>query len=224
MKHIHLDSTTSTQDYLFNIIHDHNTEDLLVSASHQTHGRGRGTNHWLELGNSLFCSFTLAPNPNITFTAIEVAVLTHLFFLENYNLNIFLKWPNDLYSSDGKKLGGILIQKKGNTPYVIGIGLNLYIHDTSQSQYAALFTSPPDIEIKELSLKLYKFIQEHRLPNHELKKIWTHHCLHMNKQVEIHEGVKTQGKFVGIDNSGAALIEDLQGNLISHFNGSLIIL
>jgi BirA family biotin operon repressor/biotin-[acetyl-CoA-carboxylase] ligase len=224
MKHIHLDSTASTQDYLFNYLtQNHEEEELLISASHQTHGKGRGVNTWHEVDLSLFCSFTFPANSVITFTSIEMAVLIHDFFLEHYKTNIFLKWPNDLYSLEGKKIGGILIQKKGDTPYVVGIGLNLYIKNAGKSQYAAIFDSPI-ADSKALCLQLYQYIKEHRLPNDQLKNTWIKNCLHLNKQVSIHDVTEIQGSFIGIDDSGAALIMDSQGKTNRYYNGSLVIL
>ncbi|MDV3296345.1 MAG: biotin--[acetyl-CoA-carboxylase] ligase, partial [Brachybacterium paraconglomeratum] len=38
---------------------------------------------------------------------------------------IGLKWPNDLHTADGRKLGGILVEARGDEDLLLGIGLNL---------------------------------------------------------------------------------------------------
>lgn len=38
---------------------------------------------------------------------------------------IGLKWPNDLHMGDGRKLGGILVEARGEDIVMLGIGLNL---------------------------------------------------------------------------------------------------
>jgi len=60
--------------------------------------------------------------------------------------NVWLKWPNDLYS-DGNKIGGIITQKIGQN-LLCGIGVNLKNY---QNGFKALGS---DIEAKKL-LDLY---------------------------------------------------------------------
>lgn len=36
-----------------------------------------------------------------------------------------LKWPNDLHTADGRKLGGILLEARGTAHVLLGIGINL---------------------------------------------------------------------------------------------------
>lgn len=40
-------------------------------------------------------------------------------------VRVGLKWPNDLHTADGRKLGGILVEVRGAHDLLIGIGLNL---------------------------------------------------------------------------------------------------
>lgn len=60
---------------------------------------------------------------------------------------IQIKWPNDILSSDGAKLCGILLERTGDA-VVIGIGTNLVWHPTGLdrmvSDLRTLGANPPD--------------------------------------------------------------------------------
>lgn len=44
---------------------------------------------------------------------------------ESPGTGIGLKWPNDIHTDDGRKLGGILVEGRGSSAVLVGIGLNL---------------------------------------------------------------------------------------------------
>ena len=104
----------------------------VVSASCQTHGRGRFDRAWVDLGaGNIFMSVILKPSD----TFIDVySNLTQYFsvcicrVLEVYGLNPTIKWPNDVLI-DGKKIAGILsetvMQGKIFNGLILGVGINL---------------------------------------------------------------------------------------------------
>jgi BirA family transcriptional regulator, biotin operon repressor / biotin---[acetyl-CoA-carboxylase] ligase len=106
----------------------------LLIARAQTAGRGRAGRSWLSApGKSL--TFSLAWKfhaPVHALVGLPLAVGVALAeALAMFNVNVRLKWPNDVLH-EGKKLAGILIEtaSAGHIPHdaswaVVGIGINM---------------------------------------------------------------------------------------------------
>ncbi len=104
----------------------------LVSASHQTHGRGRLDRVWEDVpGRALMFSLVLRPD----LPATRVGLLSLLAgasmaeaIREVTGRRVTCDWPNDLYL-DGRKVGGVLAEssvRDGQIEHVvIGLGVNL---------------------------------------------------------------------------------------------------
>lgn len=124
-------------------------EPILIVTDHQTHGRGRGKNTWLDqgAGTALLASWVFhmnkAPQP-IASPLIGLS-LFECFFHQWMKLPWSLKAPNDVYLGE-KKVAGILLESVnfGNVHrLVIGVGINVKSHpplETCTSIEA--FTSP----------------------------------------------------------------------------------
>lgn len=107
-------------------------DGTIVLAEEQTAGKGRMGRRWISPGyKDILCSLLLRPSLPVN----QVFVLTMILAVAvidgiraKSNLNVMIKWPNDLYI-DRNKLGGILTefsQKHGLLEYVIlGLGLNV---------------------------------------------------------------------------------------------------
>lgn len=90
----------------------------VVVADHQTAGRGRLGRRWeAPAGSALLASWVMRAHP-LAPIAAGVATATAC------GDQIRLKWPNDLLL-DGRKLGGILIERIGQK-CVVGTGINLH--------------------------------------------------------------------------------------------------
>ena len=129
---IHLAETTSTNTAAREELPHCPSPLLLVTAEHQTAGRGQRGNTWeAEKGKNLL--FTLALHPT-TVKAAEQFVLCELIsvalceVLGQYSADIRIKWPNDIYHRD-HKLCGILIEHDICSAHLahtlIGVGLNV---------------------------------------------------------------------------------------------------
>lgn len=222
MEHIHLDSCESTQKYLIEMIKENNSVDeTLVSCDTQTSGVGQKSNSWDSYASSLCQSFTARENSKITLTPLEMGVLVCHFFKSVFNQTLKLKWPNDILNEQGEKVGGILINKSGNSPLIVGIGLNLFSEESEDMQsydYKAGFIFPEKVEIKskkDLSYRLVKFISENRLTSEETIKNWNLNCAHIDHEVivsEIERDHKTCGVFLGIGENGQALVRENSSN------------
>jgi BirA family biotin operon repressor/biotin-[acetyl-CoA-carboxylase] ligase len=129
------DSLDSTNSYLMEHSRNNAESGFVCFAEHQTAGKGRRGRQWVSpYGSNIYVSMLWRfQQGGITSTAglslaIGVAVIRAL---KLYGINdVGLKWPNDIYSQ-GKKLGGILIEVSGEADgpcaAVIGLGLNLFL-------------------------------------------------------------------------------------------------
>ena len=219
MHHTHFNTIHSTQIYLRDNLVDllDHSSDVLITASEQTMGIGRKGSQWDSYSNSLAMSFTIRPNPIPTMTPIEIGILASLFLKKEYAINIMLKWPNDLMTSEGKKCGGIIAQYINTEVVVAGLGLNLgdtqtknaplhYKHGLGKVS-EKIFLTPQDQ--KDIPAKIYDFILKNRIQSsEELQKHFKDICIHMEKNVLIDDdGSEHSGIFKGIGLNGEALVE-----------------
>ena len=137
--HIHLAETDSTNTYAKQ--HAHAPGILLVTADHQTAGRGQRGNSWEAApGRNLLFSLALHPTQlaaSQQFVLCELISVALCEVLRRYTDGIRIKWPNDIYHHD-RKLSGILIEHDIEGTHlartIIGIGLNVnQAHFTSDA-------------------------------------------------------------------------------------------
>lgn len=132
-----LDPVKSTQDVLlrgspFKLPFCNGT--LVYPSMGQVNGRGRNGTTWTSIDNNeSSCTFSLEihlPNPTM---ASFVQYIIALAIVQCYSESTIIKWPNDILDKvTHKKVGGILCEgtiRDGNALLVVGIGLNLNIHN-----------------------------------------------------------------------------------------------
>jgi len=118
---VHLEAAESTQDECFRLLEE--CEAVAVRADVQTMGRGRHGSHWHSPPGGLWLSVGIKGADGLACAiAGPVAVCDVLApYLPSPAL---IHPPNDVMHS-GKKLAGILVEKKGDK-VVTGFGVNLY--------------------------------------------------------------------------------------------------
>ena len=217
-------------------------EYSICFAEFQTKGRGRGENMWLSPYGSGICfsingflPYKSSPLGLSIYCGIAiVGILRELGFKD-----VLLKWPNDLLHK-GKKLGGILTeltsQHTDNYAFNIGIGINYDLGSDLNSMEKNLF--PPtdlmkiydgtDISRTEISGILAKTIIESlKKFNHksmqESFRSWPElDALHQKEIKIIDDDQSFSGKNVGIDDTGALLLDE-GGAIKKIYNGHLVI-
>ena len=105
---------------------------LVISADYQTHGRGQLGRSWhSESAQNAMLSIVLAPETMLVKDQFFLNIAVSLGvadMIEDYGLEVYVKWPNDIYVSD-KKICGILVQNflQGDTIQysIVGIGVNV---------------------------------------------------------------------------------------------------
>ena len=129
-----LDETTSTNDYLKNMLS--NIKPLpaftAIMAKHQTRGKGqRGSTWQVAPQQALTFSVVLYPSDfpiDLAFNLNIIVCLAIYKWLSRTLENVCIKWPNDIYVHD-RKICGVLIENQiagGKIKSsVVGIGINL---------------------------------------------------------------------------------------------------
>ncbi|CAD5110874.1 DgyrCDS239 [Dimorphilus gyrociliatus] len=135
---IYADMMGSTQN-VFDSLQFSTPKDLGIAsiASRQISGVGRGGNAWLSPPGSLCLSFhtmvslksKLGQHVSYAQHIAALAVVNAIRDIKEYrNLDLRIKWPNDIYYKDKAKIGGILVDSsvfKDQIHLIIGIGVNV---------------------------------------------------------------------------------------------------
>ena len=105
----------------------------IVTAGHQTAGRGQRGNTWnSNAGENLLFSILVRPGETLEvskqFLLSQAVALSIHDAMKCYGIDTKLKWPNDIYAGN-RKLAGILLELDYSGAFVeqaiIGIGLNV---------------------------------------------------------------------------------------------------
>jgi BirA family biotin operon repressor/biotin-[acetyl-CoA-carboxylase] ligase len=127
-----LETTSSTNDAILEMISRESGEGLVVFAEHQTAGRGRRGNRWESAAHKgLWFSVLLRPrirldeSPRLTAWVAQAIART---IEKELSLSASIKAPNDVLV-DGRKVAGVLVemraQKKAPHLAIAGIGINV---------------------------------------------------------------------------------------------------
>ena len=94
-----------------------------IIVDSQLSGRGRRGTTWESNPGDLLASWKINRGPSEISTPGMLQIGVGAAICES--LNCDLKWPNDLISTSGEKIGGIMIEANSSSPgFRIGIGIN----------------------------------------------------------------------------------------------------
>ena len=209
--------TTSTNDDVRKIALK-GVHSVLVCSSKQTQGRGQRQRQWVSPEGNIYLSTLLNTRTAIDGRlALEIA-LNILQMPSLQNLDLQVKWPNDLYSRQGK-WGGILVEPISPHQVIVGVGINL--EPVLKAQIDQHATSLRELGLQDISriqlvAELYMAIQQasawfdHDCYN--LAARFNHYAAFINQAVEFedHSGV-CSGIFQGIQDDGSVNIETPDG-------------
>lgn len=206
-------TTTSTNDDMREIAQKGISSGLVCSAQ-QTQGRGQHQRQWSSPEGNIYLSTLIQTKTALDGRlALEVA-LNILQMPSLQGLSLQIKWPNDLYSAQGK-WGGILVEPLSPHQAIVGVGINLNtppVENADQPITALAMLGLAHTDRLMLIAELYTAIQqasqwfEHG--SYNLAERFNHHAIWLNQQVEFeHAQGKLQGSFQGISNDGAVLIK-----------------
>jgi BirA family biotin operon repressor/biotin-[acetyl-CoA-carboxylase] ligase len=212
---------------------DFDIHGTVLLSEYQTKGRGRKERVWESLsGVNLTFSILIKDNlPERKINLITfVAAIAVAQSLENlYQLDVSLKWPNDVLV-DSKKIAGIMIESssKGNkiSKIVVGIGVNV-----NQPNFPGKFEIPPTSVRKEfhdnvsrerlLCDILNNFENSFNSLAKNPKKIlddWRDRCKMIGEKIKIVEDEKIRnGVFEDINDDGFIILKTGDKRELIHF-------
>jgi BirA family biotin operon repressor/biotin-[acetyl-CoA-carboxylase] ligase len=224
-----LPSCHSTNTFALEFCKNNDISDIAIIATQdQTNGRGQRGNLWIS-----------EPNKNLTFSIIVPHTIATIFTMFQWNMissivvylfikeiasdvNIKIKWPNDIFVNK-KKMGGLLIESLSNQgvikKIVIGIGLNInqtnfgYLNATSLGLETNLSFDLKSILVKFKDIFYETVIQYAKKKNQDLQNDYENLLLYFNTNTTFKnlsndtlftgciEGVDTEGKLkIRVDN------------------------
>ncbi len=222
----------STNSYLLRRLPNQNTNLQVCLAEYQDAGRGRRGRQWISpFGSHIYMSMYWYLEQGMA-AAMGLSVVAALAVSDAikalYNIDVQLKWPNDIYYN-GVKLAGILIDLEGQAlepcHCIIGIGLNINMPRKSAEKVdqpwtdlqtaIAIGSSDKTIELdrNELATRLIEKLSI-RLKQHSSQGLnsmvneWAKQDFYFNKPVKLITGTREKiGICRGINNQGALLLE-----------------
>ncbi len=220
-------------------------EIAVVVADCQTQGRGRSGRRWIsEPGRGLWVSLLIRPNlshwqAGVLSLGAAVAVAKALR-LHCGQGQVALKWPNDVVAYQ-RKLAGILVEGGGATQVnwaVVGIGINTGRFPELKETIGRQVTSVEEIAGKPVSraelladlvaafADVYALIKA--APTQVLTE-FSSQCETMGQQImwrEVHgaEEITNRGLAVGLDDTGALLVQTVGDQRIRPLRASEVAL
>jgi BirA family biotin operon repressor/biotin-[acetyl-CoA-carboxylase] ligase len=122
--------TTSTQDAARELRQHGAARPFVVLTRDQRGGRGRLGRPWrLPPGSGLALTLarrsSLRPAARSWYPLVVALGVIEALRAEDLGTGVGLKWPNDILTAQGRKLGGILLEGDDEDGVLVGIGVNL---------------------------------------------------------------------------------------------------
>ena len=135
MKTFFFESIYNTQEYALSEL---SNEPILVISYSQEKGKGTSNRTWLNADQALACSLAVKQE-DIEVKHTLIPLLSGYIFTEVLkDINLSLKWPNDIVLNN-LKVGGILVEKSENN-ICIGMGVNYFWEKPEIPGAGSLFT------------------------------------------------------------------------------------
>ncbi len=231
MRIYELDSVDSTNEYAKKLIKEVSRSiPFIVRANQQTSGKGQGSNRWESRAKeNLLCSIVIKPQHILAeeqFLISQVVSVALLDVLSEFNLNAFIKWPNDIYVNH-KKVAGILIENTilgANIEHcIIGIGLNI-----NQTEFSEKIPNPSSLkketgkhfEIHQVLERIVSRINFHFNHRNEISKKYEENLYLRNIESLFYDACKNpfKGCITGVNEIGQLLIENSNTQEILKFS------
>ncbi len=200
-------------------------EGLWLRADAQDGGRGRLGRSWESPKGNLFASTIVRlrdtdPSPAGLAFVTAVAAYDAVRHMAP-QVDIRLKWPNDILAHDGSKLCGILLERAADA-VVVGIGLNLVWHphnlDRKVSDLFTLGAAPPDAQtaVEVVAEAFARYLNVWRLSG--LGTIVRHWDAHAHPRgtalsAKLPDGEEVNGLYTGLDDDGALRLRLADGSI-----------
>uniref|UniRef100_A0A672FE12 Holocarboxylase synthetase (biotin-(proprionyl-CoA-carboxylase (ATP-hydrolysing)) ligase) n=1 Tax=Salarias fasciatus TaxID=181472 RepID=A0A672FE12_SALFA len=237
---LYAEAVTSTMDLLEGLsLHLPKDESLTAVADRQIQGRGRGRNAWLSpLGCAMFTvsvqvelSSRLGQRIPFVQHLSALAVVEAVRTLPGYqDIDLRVKWPNDIYYSNLVKIGGVLVTSTvtGSTFHLlIGCGFNvtnsnptvcindlIQQHNKQHSCSLQPLTCPQLIARTLTCLESFIHSLQQDGPDAVLP-VYYKRWLHSGTQVRLWSEDGLEAQVVGLDQNGFLQVHSREQGLVS---------
>ncbi|HSA80524.1 MAG TPA: biotin--[acetyl-CoA-carboxylase] ligase [Geminicoccaceae bacterium] len=225
--HAH-DRLASTNDEALRLAEAGAPTGVVVWAGEQTRGRGRHGRTWTSPPGNLYASVLLRPDCQMAIAAqlslvAGLALGEALAGLGPPDLDLQLKWPNDVLIN-GAKTAGILIEgasdPAGRAAWVIvGSGVNL-ISCPQDTAFPATFLAHEGFEdpMPQVVLEAYLAKLDHWLGRWQeagfgaVRQAWLMRGFGLGGEIQLRlDRDELKGRFVDITDTGSLLLEQAGG-------------
>ncbi|XP_063433359.1 biotin--protein ligase-like [Mytilus trossulus] len=218
---------------------------LITISSVQTKGQGRGDNLWLSpAGCAMFTIHVCLPlSSHLGKAASFLQHLTSLAVVEGIrtlpgyqDIDLRLKWPNDIYYSDKMKLGGVIVRSttmNGHLHALIGCGYNvsnknptICVNDVINSYNNDKKTKLPELSVEQSIARTVTVMEElidqfQREGYNSFCKSYYKRWLHSNVKVRLQMEKGKEVTIVGLDEFGyLKTIDENKKTIIVHDDGN----
>jgi BirA family biotin operon repressor/biotin-[acetyl-CoA-carboxylase] ligase len=215
-------------------------EGTLVVAEEQVNGKGRLDRLWVSPEGGIWLSIVLRPHltPAVASRLTIASAVATAKAIEFIGVKPEIKWPNDILINR-KKVCGILLELAAQPDridyVVIGVGINANFDIRNlpgeSRNFATSLLTETGKRIDRAQFVAYllsAFEKEYYRIDagdwNSTKSDWLSRCMMLGKQISLgaHNGEIT-GKFIGIDDSGALLLESFYGEVKSYTAGDVTV-
>jgi len=205
-------------------------DQTLVIGEKQTKGRGRMDRVWTSAAGGLYFTLILRPQlPAVSGFLVNFVTSVALTraIREETGVEAQVKWPNDILVGT-KKLSGMLseMETKGEMVSFISIGIGLNVNNDPQEREPGAISLKNllgrNVKRRQLLLRFLDNISESMAhPDYDNAVArWKPYAMTIGRQVRIVTTRETSyGKAVDVDETGALLLEDSDGNIKKVFYG-----
>jgi BirA family biotin operon repressor/biotin-[acetyl-CoA-carboxylase] ligase len=223
----------STQDFAQQIALEKKENGTIIIAEKQTAGRGRLERKWNSPKGGISFSLIIHPKFDVsssTLIPIAAAVALAKSIKSILNIDVTVKWPNDI-TLDGGKVAGMLVDasfQANNIDYLIlGVGINFDIDSKKLEKRLSKSPNfygvnslrkkddktPPKSLLKEFLIQFEKILlQLNKGEKSKIVKEWMKRTDSLGKKIVINTSDgKVSGVSQGIDSEGALKLKTTRG-------------
>jgi len=221
---VSFDSIGSTNDEAKRLAHGGASEGTVVWALEQTAGRGRRGRPWASPPGNLYASVIARPDCSAG-RAAQLGFVAALALGDALRAKLpaiaglSYKWPNDVLLR-GEKLAGILLESEMGVGrdaafVIVGVGVNL-VSFPREVDFPATSLSDkgldpplPSVLLEEFTRHFQSWLQRWRMAGFApVRLAWRAQAMSIGDLIRVRlEATTLHGRFLGIDDAGALLLE-----------------
>lgn len=215
------DSIDSTNKYLKSKINEKNYGTIVIS-NEQTNGYGKNDRQFISNKDTgVYMSILINPNCLIE-ESLKITILTSVAVLSAiksvYNLDVKLKWVNDIILND-LKVGGILCESQINLNtniidnMIVGIGINVKEFDfpPSLKNIATSIENNTNIKISrnELISEIINFFDLYFINNKNYLDLYKENSYVLGRDIKVIQNDRQFfAKAIDIDDNGSLIVQE----------------